>query len=107
MGKKILIDNISNSDFDMEELFSAVPFSKMYFMKLFRKTTSFTPLEYLMSRRIDYAKNLLEQRSMTNLRINEIASLCGFDNEYYFSRIIKKKTGIAPNQFAQIKKQNW
>lgn len=103
MGKRILIDNISNSEFDMDKMFSQIPLSKMYFMKLFKKETSFTPLEYLMSRRIDYAKNLLTQKNTTNLRIKEIASLCGFDNVYYFSRMIKKKTGISPSQYVQDK----
>jgi len=31
----------------------------------------------------------------------EVAFLLGFDDQYYFSRLFKKKTGVSPSDWAE------
>ncbi len=46
--------------------------------------------------RIDKAKLLLLS---TDLKLQNIAQMCGFKNEYYFSRVFKEREDMAPGAF--------
>ncbi|MBL7781182.1 MAG: AraC family transcriptional regulator, partial [Saprospiraceae bacterium] len=39
----------------------------------------------------------------TSLTIGEIATRAGFESEFYFSRIFKKKTGFSPGEYRKRK----
>ena len=60
---------------------------------LVKKATGKTPIQVLTQYRIENAKYLLLN---TDQPINNIATSCGYQNEYYFSTAFKKYTGIAP-----------
>ncbi len=70
--------------------------SKQSLILKFKKHTGKTPMEYLNFIRIDSAKLLLRD---TSLSIGEIAAKCGFDNIYYFSNCFKTATGISPSRY--------
>ena len=63
--------------------------------KAFKSVTGTSPGQYLLNLKIEKAGQLLRETSMT---IAEIASKSGFESEFYFSRIFKKKTGHAPSE---------
>ena len=44
----------------------------------------------------DYAKYLL---TSTSLKVSAVASLSGFDDPLYFSRVFKKNTGYSPDKY--------
>ena len=46
--------------------------------------------------RIDKSKLLLLS---TNLKLQHISQLCGFKNEYYFSRIFKERENVTPGAY--------
>ena len=92
MCEGILIDNISNIDFSVAKLICEIPMAETYFMKLFKKETSYTPLEYLTQKRIEHAKRLL----LNNWRVKDVAIMCGYKDPYYFSRVFKKHVGHSP-----------
>jgi len=94
--KRLLLSNISTIDFNLNDAMDTVPFSKDYFRKLFKQETGVTPLEYLTNLRIEHAKGLLSNASLT---IRQIAAMVGYDDPYYFSRIFKKATGKSPSQW--------
>ena len=96
--EKRIAENISNCDFSLGSIFHDIPLSKTYFMKLFKKETGYTPSDYLVNKRIDYAKSLLVSKHVLDWRIKDISSMCGFHDPYYFSRVFKKRTGISPTQ---------
>lgn len=63
---------------------------------LYKQRFGLSPNEDLIQMRIDKAKLLLLS---TDLKLQNIAQMCGFKNEYYFSRIFKERENIAPGAF--------
>ena len=70
--------------------------SQRVFFKIFKRNTSETFIEYLTRVRVNRARELLLQTSMT---LPEIAEAVGIGDYYYFSKIFKKVTGVAPLKF--------
>ena len=56
-----------------------------------------TPLEYLTQIRIEQAKSYLINSNIYS--ISEIADMCGFSDQYYFSRVFKKTVGVSPRDY--------
>ena len=67
--------------------------SYSYFRKIFEELYQEPPHHYLMQCRLQKAEYLL---ITSELKISEIASSCGFQDEFYFSRLFKKYIGISP-----------
>jgi AraC family transcriptional regulator len=57
------------------------------------------PMAYVTEQRLQKAQTLLRETSLT---LAAIASRCGYDNEYYLSRIFKRKIGMTPSQYRHI-----
>lgn len=70
--------------------------SYVHFARKFKAEMGVTISDYVASQRLIKAKQLILE---TDLSIKEIASQCGFKNEYYFSNFFKKQTGLSPNNF--------
>ena len=66
------------------------------FRTLFQNDYGVTPSKYVTLRRIEYAKNLL---SSENTSVAATASLCGFSDAYYFSKVFKTVFGISPSEY--------
>lgn len=74
--------------------------STYWFIHSFKEYTGMSPLEYLIKIRIDKARELLLDSSLS---IKEIASVTGYDNALYFSRVFKKLEGSSPRQYRHKK----
>ena len=74
--------------------------SRYYFYKRFKELYGCSPLVYLRRKKLTYAAELL---AGTDLRIIEIANTVGFDNEYYFSRLFAKETGMSASEYRRQK----
>ena len=94
--EKQIIDNIADQNFSVTGLLNDIPLSATYFMKLFKKETGLTPNDYLITKRIEYAKRLLSNRRALRYKIKDVAAMCGYSDPFYFSRVFKKKTGSSP-----------
>jgi len=70
--------------------------SYVHFIRRFKSATGITPFQYLANLRLERAQQLLTD---SNLPIKDIAPLCGFENEYYFSNFFKKFKHISPSRF--------
>jgi len=81
---------------NMEALAARMHLSYTGFLIKFRNTMQCTPLEYLIRIRMQRAKQLLFDG---DLRINEIARLCGYSNAYYFSNAFKKCFAMSPEAY--------
>ena len=70
--------------------------SESHFSRLFTKHTGENFTVYLTNLRIQKAKQLINE---TNMKMYEIAERVGYSNIEHFSRVFKKVTGVAPNQY--------
>ncbi len=62
----------------------------------FLKYQNTTPLKFLNDFRIERAKELLVN---TRLKITEISAAVGFQDEFYFSSVFRKATGVSPVEY--------
>lgn len=80
----------------LPDISESLGISYIHFSRCFRAAMGITPFEYLANLRLNQAQHLL---TTTDLSIREIAPLCGFENEYYFSNFFKKHKNISPSKF--------
>ena len=67
--------------------------SYTWFRRMFAHHTGLSPHQYRIQIRLGRARTLLGE---TALSVKEVAFRCGFESEHYFSRLFKRKTGVAP-----------
>ena len=89
----VLASQFNSPSFDMKAAIDNVPYSGDYFRRLFKKETGLSPAQYLNSLRIEFARQLLEESSMS---IKSISTMSGFSDPYYFPRQFKSFHGINP-----------
>ena len=84
----------------VEQIAEQAGFSKFYFLRLFKRVTGCTVVQYINLLRCETAKELLRSGNYT---VKETAYLCGFDNLSYFSNVFKKNTGSLPGTYKNQK----
>ncbi|HBR01107.1 MAG TPA: hypothetical protein DD738_00670 [Ruminiclostridium sp.] len=83
-----------DQDISVEELAKFVCLSKYYFMRTFKNHTDKTVYQYIIEKRLEAAKSLIESgTSLTNA-----CHLCGFSDYSCFYRAFKKKYNITPKK---------
>ena len=75
--------------------------NKYYLSHAFKKEYGVSPINYMLSRRIDESKYLLAE---TDLSLSRIAQLLGFSSLSYFSQAFRKTQDISPMEFRQSAK---
>ncbi|MBQ8850645.1 MAG: helix-turn-helix transcriptional regulator [Clostridia bacterium] len=70
--------------------------SEVYFRRLFVEQYKTTPRQFIIDVRIGKAKRLLSEG---RLKIAAVSELCGFSNQYHFSRAFKKLVGVTPTEY--------
>ena len=88
-------ENISAS-LDMEDLAAQHHVSYVWFRTAFKEIVGTSPGQYQLNLKIEKACRMLKE---TDLPISEIAFINGFESEYHFSRIFKKKSGLSPSAY--------
>ncbi len=81
---------------EVNHLAKLMNYTPIYFIHLFKSILNVSPLQYILSKKLNIAQLMLSQN---NLSVKEIAFKLGFENETYFSRIFIKKCGISPSEF--------
>lgn len=80
----------------LEDLAKMCNLSLTHFRRLFRVTVGTSPISFLITLRIDRAKDLLQTNELS---IGQIAEMTGFQSANYFSRYFREMTGQTPNQY--------
>jgi AraC-like DNA-binding protein len=85
---------------DMEKLASEQNVSYVWFRKAFKDIMGTSPGQYHLNLKIEKAAQMLKE---TNLLVSEVAYKTGFESEFYFSRIFKKKMNVKPSDYRKGK----
>ncbi|MBR2460076.1 MAG: helix-turn-helix transcriptional regulator [Clostridia bacterium] len=90
---------ISNCDKQMKvaELAEAIGVSEPTVYRMFAQVAGCTPIDYINAYRLGKAHAMLG--SEAEMKIKEIASSCGFDDQLYFSKMYSKAYGISPRGY--------
>ena len=80
----------------LQELAEAFEVSPNYLSQIFKKNMDMGISEYVTMQKINESKHLLKE---TNMKIYEISDSLVFESAFYFSKVFKKMTGIAPKDF--------
>ncbi|MEC2346567.1 helix-turn-helix domain-containing protein, partial [Paenibacillus barengoltzii] len=83
-------------EISMEQTAEYVNLSPYYFSKLFKLQTGENFSDYLTRLRIEEAKRLIAERSLS---LKEICYEVGYKDPNYFSRVFKKAVGISPSEY--------
>jgi AraC-like DNA-binding protein len=67
--------------------------------EIFKTYTSMTPYQYYIHIKIHKAESLLQEGTIP---VKEVAYRMGFEDQYYFSRLFKHKTGVAPSAWKRF-----
>lgn len=94
-----IANNYQNKDLDLITLSENIGISVQHISRQFKKHLDSTPLEYINFYRIDCAKHLLRDNSLT---IAEIGDLVGYSNITSFNRNFKKLEGIPPSEYRKL-----
>lgn len=92
---KAYIEQYYNSKINFRELSSLSGYSYDYFRFIFKKKFGISPQTYMINIRLDRAKYLLEN---TSLSCTQVAFDCGFSNSAQMSLMFKQKFGISPSE---------
>lgn len=101
LGFKIkeFIDENYNKDIKLNDIAEKFYLSPYYLSHIFKKEIEFSPIDYLINRRIGEAQKLLLTTAMP---ICDISKQVGYDNVNYFNLAFKKIAGISPNKFREM-----
>lgn len=69
------------------------------YAECFRALYHRPPKRYLLLLRVEKAKDMLVS---SGLSVNDIAAACGFTDPFYFSRVFKSITGVAPSDYRPL-----
>ena len=87
-------------DVNVADLAKMCHVSESCFRNLFKQYSGKTPLRYCLDNRIFRAKQLLENGSYS---VSEVATMVGYRDAGYFTKVFKKETGILPGKYAQLR----
>lgn len=88
-----------NEKITVEKLAEISNMSSTHFSRVFRQQTGFSPYDYVLSSRLNKAKEYLLKTDMT---VTQIAYETGFNSEANFIFCFTKNEGISPGKFRKL-----
>ena len=81
----------------LEQMAAIARLSPNYFVSQFRRATGLPPHQYVIARRVERAKQILQTGS--DFSLAEVAAHAGFSDQSQFSHHFKRTVGVTPGQF--------
>lgn len=97
--KKIIELEYADS-LDLNSLSKRVFLTPSYLSKLFKLETGTTIIEYLISVRMNKAKELLKEQ--TQLKTYQVGEMVGYKDPAYFNKQFKKVVGLTPKEYKDV-----
>lgn len=94
-AKQYLLDHFDQA-VSIGDLAQQLGFSSGHFIRLFRQECAMTPSEFLLEKRMEYARQLL---TFGGISVSEAAQRCGYNSFSLFCATFKRKFGISPGQY--------
>ena len=100
LGREIqeYIDRHFKEALTLQDIGNALHLSTYYLSHVFKEASGYSPMQYLLRRRIGEAQNLL---LTTDLTMAQIAERVGFETQNYFNAQFSKIVGMAPRKYRQ------
>src|SRR5688572_27007962 len=86
----------SDEDLTVEGIARELGFTRQYVSGRFHRVTGKLLSQFLTQKRLEKAARLLKAG---NMRVTQIARLCGVDSEHYFRQQFRRPFGMSPRQF--------
>lgn len=100
--KEYVLDNFSRQDFSVDEIAKEINLSLGYIRQIFKSEKGITLNDYIISCRIDKAKELLINTEDTAKDISEAVGY--YDNRYFYT-LFKKKVGMTTDEFRKSREE--
>jgi AraC-like DNA-binding protein len=104
VAAKLFMDEHYHAPISLDDISQKAFLSPFHFHRLFSRVYKKTPHQYLRSKRMEKAKDLLAE----NRQVTEVCNEVGFESLGSFSVLFKKEIGFAPQYYrnmAWLKKQ--
>ncbi len=88
--------SFTKNDLTVSYLASLAGISEVYFRRLFLYSFGVSPKEYVIQKRMEYAKTMLRSGDFS---VAEIATQCGYSEPCHFSREFTRRVGVPPSQY--------
>lgn len=96
---ELINSSFTSRDISVSYLASLCGVSEVYFRRLFLNAFGISPKEYVIQKRIEYAKDLILSGKFS---VSEISRMCGYTEPCHFSREFSKRVGTPPNQYSNL-----
>ncbi len=96
-AKEFMNDNLSD-DLTLDDIAKEVDVSKYHFLRLFKEQTHFSPHAYLMLKRLEKAKRLLQKGESPI----SVAFACGFSDQSHLNRKFKAFVGVTAKEYQKF-----
>ena len=93
--RKIIQENLSNSDLSVEQIGDEIGLSRVQLYRKVKALTGLSPVEILRKARLTRARHLLQTSEMS---VSEVAYAVGFSTPSYFSKCYKEEFDLQPTQ---------
>lgn len=84
------------NDISMQDAARAVNYSEAYFCKMFKQQFGQNFTSYLMEYRIEEAKKLLQQPTVS---VKDVGVRVGYTDSNYFARVFRRMNDISPSEY--------
>ena len=85
-----------DSDLSLQALANESGYSRVHFVRMFKAATGSSPHNYLLNLKLERARELLKNPSMSLI---DIALDCGFSSHSHLSRLFHKFVGVTPSAY--------
>lgn len=93
--RKIIQDNLSDNEFNVERIGDEIGLSRVQLYRKVKALTGYSPVEMLRKARLTRARHLLQTTERT---VSEVAYAVGFSTPSYFSKCYKDEFGESPKK---------
>lgn len=95
-ARSFIDSRLSDDTLCAADIAAAVGLSPRHLSRVFSRAGTTVP-QYVLRRRLDAARNMLEQRAFGSMTIGEISARCGFRSHAYFSSAFTARFGQRPS----------